>query len=287
MSRQYLRNYKLTIVGQDGTARVITELRINFEVQKFIFNRANTAIIRLYNTSQQTRALLQTKYTKIILEVGYGTNLKVLFTGDIRNVFQKRQNVDAILEVYAADGEVALLNTTFNKTYEPEITMDQIVEEIATSFGKAIGTIVGGPTAADKVLGFSISGSSKQALNELAQEYDFNWNIENDTLNIVGDSEAIFKNEIVNINSGTGMIGSPTLTETGVDVTTLLNPLLAPNRLFQITSNTAELSLGNLFVGRPKRTEAEGIYKITEVLFTGDSREGNWTSTAKGITYNG
>ena len=36
-----------------------------------------------------------------------------------------------------------------------------------------------------------------------------------------------------------------------------------------------------------KRTTAEGTYKIQEVTFKGDSREGDWVSSVKGRIVNG
>ena len=72
------------------------------------------------------------------------------------------------------------------------------------------------------------------------------------------------------------------VTEIGADVTTLLNPSLLPNRAFLIESVNADVTIGNLFFRNIKRTTAEGLYKIQEVVFKGDSRDGDWLSSVKG-----
>jgi len=93
--------------------------------------------------------------------------------------------------------------------------------------------------------------------------------------------------EAVLVNAATGMLGSPTVTEIGADVMTLLNPRMLPNKAFKIESVNTDIQLGNLFFRNVKRTNAEGTYKIQEVTFKGDSREGEWTSAVKGRIING
>jgi hypothetical protein len=287
VSKQYIRNYTLAIIGEDGQTRIISGLRIQFEVQKFIYGRANTCALKIYNASEDTLSLLEKKFTKIILNAGYGTDLSLLFSGDVRNVFQRRDSVDSILEVYAADGEVPLLNSIFNKSYEGSVDIKQIITEVAGSFKDVVlGVVSGLPEGADKLLGQSLSGSSKDIMDTYAQEYGFNWSIDDGVLNIISEESAIALTNVILVTSKTGMIGSPTITDIGVDVTTLLNTEFSPNRLFRIQSVGAELQVGNLFVGKAKRTVAEGTYKVTECLFKGDSRDGQWVSIVKGRPFN-
>jgi len=119
-------------------------------------------------------------------------------------------------------------------------------------------------------------------MDQFAKEYGFDWSIQDGEVITNPIGSIVGENESILIGASTGMIGSPTITEIGVDVTTLLNPRLLPNRPFQIVSRTGDIQIGNLFFRDVKRTEAEGLYKIEEVIFKGDSREGDWTSTAKG-----
>ena len=103
---------------------------------------------------------------------------------------------------------------------------------------------------------------------------------------IVPFDEPLQGSEAVLISAVTGMINSPIVTEIGADVTTLLNPNLIPNSAFIIESVNADIQLGNLFFRDVKRTTAEGLYKVQEVTFKGDSREGEWVSTVKGRILN-
>ena len=150
----------------------------------------------------------------------------------------------------------------------------------------SLGTIEGLPQGADKLRGQTLSGSSKDIMDEFANEYGFDWSIQDGEVIITPIESPLQNNEAVLLTATTGMLGSPTVTEIGANVVSLLNPNLLPNRAFKIESVNADIQLGNLFFRDVKRTSAEGTYKIQEVIFKGDSREGEWTSSVKGRIIN-
>lgn len=82
------------------------------------------------------------------------------------------------------------------------------------------------------------------------------------------------------------MIGSPTITEIGAEVTTLLNPELLPNRAFKIEADSADIAISNLQFRDLKRTQATGLYRAYEVIFQGDNRGAAWVTKAKGTFVN-
>ncbi len=288
MARQYKRIYTLTITPSNGEVRIIRELRINFEITKSVLSFPNKAKIILYNPNKDTLAALQKKFTKITLEAGYEGSLRRIFTGEIRNVFQSKVDINRLITIYAGDGEQDWQNSTFNKTFSENVQVSEVIKEVISSFKSTVtGVLEGLPEVADKLLGQTLSGSSKDIMDDFANEYGFNWNIQDGEI-ITTPIETPLKNtEAVLINSATGMVGSPTITEIGADVTTLLNPRLVPNTAFQIESVSADIQIGNLFFRDIPKTTAEGIYKIQEVMFKGDSREATWLSTVKGRAING
>lgn len=288
MARQYKRAYDLTIIPTDGDARVIKDLRINFEITKSILSFPNLCRLNIYNPNEDTLAALQNKFTKIVLNAGYEGDVKLLFKGEVRNVFQNRAGVDRLITVYAGDGERDWQNATFNKTFTENVTISAAIEEVLKSFEEVtVGVVNGLPQVADKLRGQTLSGSSKDILDQFAEEYGFDWSIQDGEVIITPVESPLEGDEAVLVNAATGMIGSPTVTEIGADVTTLLNPRMLPNRALQIESVNADIQLGNLFFRDVKRTTAEGTYKIQEVTFKGDSREGDWVSSVKGRIVNG
>lgn len=287
MSRLFNRAYQLIIIPQEGEAKSIKDLRINFEITKSVLSFPNLARIAIYNPNEDTLSLLQDKFTEIVFNAGYFGNLKLLFKGDIRNVFQNRSGVDTIVTIYAGDGERSWQNSIFNKTFTENISISNAIKEVLESFKElTIGEINGIPELNNKLRGQVLSGSSKDILNNFAKEYGFDWSIQDGEIIITPTNEALTDDEAVLIRPETGMIGSPTITEIGADVSSLLNPNLLPNRAFKIESANVNVQLGNLFFRNVRRTTAEGFYKIQEATFKGDSREGDWLVSVKGRTLN-
>ena len=288
MARQFKRVYDLTIIPVDGESRVIKDLRVNFEITKSILSFPNLCRLNIYNPNADTLAALQKKYTKIIINAGYQGDIRLLFKGEVRNVFQNRSGVDRIITVYAGDGERDWQNATFNKTFTENVSISSAIQEVLKSFEEVtVGVVNGLPQVADKLRGQTLSGSSKDILDNFADEYGFTWSIQDGEVVITPVESPLEGTEAVLINAATGMIGSPTLTEIGADVTTLLNPRLLPNKAFKIESIVADIQLGNLFFREVSKTTAEGTYKIQEVTFKGDSREGEWVSSVKGRRIDG
>jgi len=283
MARQYKRVYELTVIPPGGEARIIRGLRVNFEITKSILSFPNLARITLYNPNQDTLSALEEKYTRIVLNAGYEGDLRLLFKGDVRNVFQTKTGRDRLLTIYSGDGEKSWQNATFNKTLSESLSVSSAIQEVLKTFSDVnIGTLQGLPQVADKIRGQVLSGSSKDIMDNFAEEYGFSWSIQDGEIVITPEQEPLEGDEGVLITAATGMIGSPTVTEIGADVTTLLNPRLLPNRAFLIESLNAEVTIGNLFFRNVRRTTAEGLYKIQEVVFRGDSRDGDWLSSVKG-----
>ena len=283
MARQYKRDYSLTIIPDSGDSKTIKGLRINFDITKSILSFPNLCRLTIYNTNEETKSALQTKFTKIILNVGYEGDIRLLFKGEVRNVSQSKIGVDSMITCYCGDGERDWQNATFNKTFSENVTISSAIQDILKTFKEVtIGDIQGVPDVADKLMGQTLSGSSKDLLDGFSDEYGFNWSIQDGEVIITPYKESLKNDEAILVNSATGMIGSPTLTEIGADVTTLLNPRMLPNRAFKIESLNNDIQVGNIFYRNIKRTSAEGTYKIQEVVFKGDSQEGEWLSTVKG-----
>lgn len=287
MARQYKRTYELNIIPVDGEARIVKKLRVNFEITKSVLSFPNLAKIIIYNPNEDTLSVLQKRFTKIVLNAGYEGNVKLLFKGEIRNVFQEKNSTERQAIIYAGDGERDWQNSLFNKTYSQSVSIKTVIKDVMATFKDlSKGVIEGLPDVADKLRGQTLSGSSKDILDKFADEYGFNWNIQDGEISVSPVESPLRPNEAVLITPTTGMINSPTITEIGADVTTLLNTNLMPNTAFKIESAGADAQLGNLFFRQVKRTSAEGIYKVQEVIFRGDSRDGDWLSSVKGRLFN-
>ena len=280
MGRQYLREYALTI-GNGTEALEIKELRIAFEITKDILGFPNLARIDIYNLNDTSRGKVKDEFTKITFNVGYQNGVKQIFLGDIRNVVHARQGVDFITTIYAADGDRDFRESFTNVTFSEGATVKQIVQEVSKSFSEVTTGILDGlESTKDKLLGTTLSGDSSTILNQLGEDYDFDWSIQDNRLETINKDEAF--DDVTVVSSQTGMIGSPSITELGADVKMLLNPRILPNRQIQIQSATPEYELGNLFFRGIKRTLGEGFYKVQKVVHTGDTESNDFFTTVTG-----
>lgn len=287
MSRQYKRAYELSIVSTSGESKSIKDLKVTFEIVKSVLSFPNLAKIDIYNPNGETLRLLENKFSKISFSAGYEGNLRLIFTGEVRNVFQIKESVDRIITIFAGDGQRDWQNSIFNRTFSESVSIRTAIEEVMKSFKNlAIGSLEGVPDVADKLRGQTLSGSAKDILDRYAEEYGFTWSIQDGEIVTTPIEEPLSSLEAVLISAKTGMLGSPTITEIGVEVNCLLNPRLMPNTPFQIESLGTQSQLGNLFFRNAPRTNANGLYKVQEVTFSGDIYGGEWTSKVKGRIIN-
>lgn len=283
MPKRYLRKYSLTIIPESGAAKTITNLRVNFEIVKSLLSFPNLAKMTLYGANDDTVTALQRKFTKVIFNAGYNNDIGLLFKGEIKNVIIGKTSLSKSITIYAGDGERDWQNSFINKTFSENVSISSAIREVISTFKNlAVGPLGNLPSYPDKLRGQTLSGSSKDILDNFAKEYGFSWSIQDEEVIIVPDNESLPGVDAVVLNSATGMINSPVITVVGADVTSLLNHRLIPNSLFKLESVGADVQLGNLFFVGIKKTLAEGIYKIQESTFSGDSHEGDWIVKCKG-----
>lgn len=281
MPLQYKRKYEL-IIGADAGVK-LSDLRVKFEVTKDLTGYPNLAKIQIFNLSANTRARIKDEFDKVIFNAGYEGNVRLLFKGQIRNVTHLKQGVDYITTIYAHDGARDFDTAKVNVTFKEGTKVEQIVEHVIGSFKDVShGVIEGISGLGERLQGVTLSGSSKDVMDQLAEENNFEWNINNEAINVIPKNETMDKTFL--ISSATGMIGSPTVTEIGADVNMLLNPELIPNGKLKIESITQNISLGDLQFRDINKTIGEGLYKIQKITHTGDTHDNQWSSAVVGVS---
>ena len=285
MTKQYLRDYSLTI-SDESTTKTIRGLRIAFEVTKSVQSTPNLCKLVIYNPNQQTKSILQKRLSRIVLTAGFVDSIRLIFTGRVRNS-TLTAGADELLTVYAGDGQRDWESAHFNKTFSPNTNIDNVIKQLAGTFTETSSVkILDFERIKDMIRGQSLSGMTKDILDTFAKNYGFQWSIQDGVFEVVGNDKADTRPGVMIVNATTGMIGEPTVTEIGADVRLLLNSGAKPNALFRIESIGAGIQQGNLFFAQHRRTRAEGTYKILEVVHRGDTHDKQWTSDLKGVYYN-
>lgn len=294
MAELYDRSVIVKVYPATGQAKKIEGLRVKFKVTKTSESNPNTAELDIYNLSETTRSLFQAKDSRVELQVGYKGipatgiisqfgigaqgNVETVFIGNVSKAVPKNdksfsdskkqkhrfsqsviQGVDIVTKVQLADGANRYRNARLTKGFPPNITLDQVLDELTSNLGFAKGDRQGVPERR-YANGLTVSGLVRDHLNVLMKGNELEWSIQDETLQVIPKNGATSETEIL-LKPTTGLVGSPQKTDKGLEFTSLLQPQLRPGRRVQIES---------AFV--------KGVFVVKKVTHDGDSHEGSFLS---------
>ena len=257
MGDLYLRNVILTIVPQLGTVKQIKDLRVGFSFKKTNKSTVNSGEIYVYNLNSNTRGLIATKNSRVVLYAGYESNSEVIFSGNITKVSNKRHDVDLITTIEVRDGDNSYRTSKFVKSYAPNVSTSYIIEDLITESKLARGNVSGIPET-KYINGYSFTGLFRDCMDEICQKNDLEWSIQNEAIQISA-REGFNLDSIISLSAESGLIESPSKTKNGIEFKSLLQPRLIPGKRVAIQSK-----------------EINDIFTIKTVTQEGDSEEGNF-----------
>lgn len=283
---QYLRKVRASfngglVINPGGIMR--HELMISFDVSKSISSSANSASIELYNLTESHRNAMGKEFDEVTLEAGYmppggGSNVGIIFKGNIRDVAHKRSGEDIVTTISCGDGDKALRKGVTNKSYPKGTPVKTVVEDIYKELEKE-GVTRGEWNFPEDVESqkfkrpYAACGSCWREMNTLGRGKQFYWSIQNGAMEIIpGDG---FIGMVALISPKTGMIDTPTITDNGIRVSTLLNPEIRPGRRVKVESSIIDLNA------------TDGIYRVSECTFRGDNRDGDFRVDVTGEAVQG
>ncbi len=204
--RQYLLTVYRSGIKQFSCGQTAA-LHIRFSVQKADLETENTAKICLWNLSSSHLGILKQRDCSLVLQAGYGSNLPVIFQGNISFIRTELDGADRKTTLEAVDGGWVLRDNWLSLAYCGSINTRQIIEDLAKQMGL---TVIFSPQAVYQDLnrGFSYSGLAGGALDKICAGSGMSWSILNGVLQIKKPTEAWFE-KIYLLNSQTGLLGSP------------------------------------------------------------------------------
>jgi len=273
------RKAKILIPGFE-----ITDLRINFKIEKSLVGYPNLGNIKIYNLSESSRNNIEAKGLKLQLYAGYEDNsIPLLFTGDIINVVHLKTGPDWISEIFAADGINILSAATINKTLPAGVDTEQIYNELV---GQMQGISKGATEGLKNCLSgkksllraLQVSGNIKDWLDKISKDCGFEYSVNDEVIETTPTGFPLSDVPPVVINQGSGMIGSPERTEVGINVVNLLLPELKLARTIKVESISEKINVGNLFFRKIPPIRNKGIYRIDKLIHTGDTHDNPWST---------
>lgn len=287
---QYIRKCNLIFANEAGDGLDVSALRITFAVKKTDGQTPNTANIRVYGLNADTQNKIQTEYTEVLLQAGYESNYGIIFSGTSKKVIKGLEgNIDPYLEVQASDGDTAYNFAVVNTTIAAGATQRDQIEKVIQVMNQK------GVTAGDIQLddtqklprGKVMYGMGRDYMRQSSSSGGASWTIQDGKVHVI-PLTGVLPGEAVVLNSGTGLIGRPEQTDTGIKFRCLLNPMIRMGGSLQIDESSiqaAEIDQTPKKTGKdgaakepnkPASIEADGFYRVIELVYAGDTWGQDW-----------
>jgi hypothetical protein len=282
---QYIRRCNLLVAGASGEGLDLSGLRIVFKVKKSDAQTPNTAEIRVYNLAESTAKQIREEFKTITLQAGYEANFGVIFAGNIKQVrFGRESGTDTYIDIAAGDGDDAYNYAVVNTTLAAGATQEAQIQAAAGALserGVGQGFIADTGTQA-LARGKVMYGMARDYLRQSAEASETTWSVQDGKLQFVKLTE-VLPNQAVLLNSKTGLIGTPELTNEGLKARCLLNPLLKIGVRVKIDeADVAEAKLPSTGQKAPTNAAAstaqDGVYRLLVVEHGGDTFGNDWYS---------
>lgn len=252
---------------------------ITFDVSKSSDNKrnnGNSAVIEIYNLSDDQIQLLNSDYLEVEFSVGYkDSGAHTLVVGNVTETSTVKSGNDYVTQLKIGEGYTDLNHQQLAKMVSPGKTIGDVIEEIraqmpGVSRGAYTGTNLNNPI----VFGWRLKGSPKEMLQKLCEAQNLEYNINSGVLNVSEENGLLSKDTTLApvLNAATGLIDMPFHTsETGrkpakdkkrrkgVQFKALLNTDIVPGKIVKIESK---------FI--------DGFYRVNTARFSGDFRGNDW-----------
>jgi hypothetical protein len=232
--------------------------KIEFDIERNLGKEPNTCSISLWNPDPVSVGVITAAGATVQLLAGYQAIPTLLFSGDIpkRGVTIEQSRTDRVVTVEAGDGELPYKTARFDWHFVAGTDNNTILSAILVSMGLGLGP--GSPTLPPKVYNSDVTffGPAREALNEIVTDVGATWSIQDGNVVILLTDEQTTAEQAAFLTPGTGLIGSPTRTDEGINVQSLLNGLIRPGKLLSVVSRSII-----------------GFFKAVKVRHSGD----NWT----------
>lgn len=261
------RNYSLSVQASDGsTITIAPPFTVEFDITRNVYTSANVCQIRIYNLSQNNRNLIRFDFSNygqvrsIQFRAGYGDNLALIFAGNISQAWSVRESTNYITTIECFDGGYAFVNGISNRTFGAGTTQEAILRALISdlpgiSFGAISSNYIRDASGSPFVIsrGAAYSGNTANILGELTGGGFF---IDNSKAYCLGNNSA-FVGSITQINSSTGLLGTPVREQTIVNFDMIFEPRIQVGQEINLQSTTVS------------DANVNGVYKVISVKHRG------------------
>jgi hypothetical protein len=273
------------LVAQSTQALDLSEMHFKFRVSNADVETPNIAEIRVYNVSEATAKQVINEYDSVLLQAGYEGAVGIIFRGTIKQFRRGRErNVDSYLDILAADGDLGynfgFVNQSLKAGNNGQDRLNTLAKQMNLNVDpNAPASVTGGILPRGKVL----FGLARTYMRDLANSNSARWSIQDGAVVMIPVASYL-PGKAIQINSATGMIGVPEATDNGIQLRTLLNPLIKIGTAIQINNKGINQTIvreqffpsyssGPTLVADVTH---DGFYRVLVAEHEGDTRGQEW-----------
>lgn len=247
---------------------------IDIDISKTADDNPPETKVAFHNLSRSTEArFLPEQFVRV--EAGQD-RLQQVFEGQILRIEKKIAKPDTSLTLFLST-HVLEKPRQINRSFSTA-SLRVVVQELIAEMGLAPGDLSAIPPGLI-IDQFAFQGFASNGLRELLHPHGYTWYIENGLVNVTspGQRNSIFS--VYRLNSETGMVGSPELTDTGARVKVLLDTPITLNQLVEVESSNYVYGYQDNEPYRDTRDIQE--YKVFGMHYRGNNWGGNLTNTLR------
>ena len=288
MTRQYLRNIRL-LIGNKDEFQDLSKLRITFDVKLVQSITPDRCTISIYNVSEDFIKTALEKYTDVQLDVGYGSELHSLYTGEITywRSYWAENLTDRILTLFSSQNQKAAQFGFVKQTFEPGTTAQEAFTAMQQSW-EQFG-ITSDPTGSELITpgtayprGNVLFGRTSDYARRLGKDVNATIKIRDGKV-IVQSRDKPDTSKIFELNYNTGLLRQPEIVQLGIQCTCLLNPALTAGTVVHIDTKDIIAPMPNrdthILTGLWGQISSSGLYYILDITHSGDTWGRDWNTT--------
>lgn len=271
--------------------------RISFDTSSALGSYSQGASIQIYNLDPSEVKIITSIKSPVTLQAGYqgvhGDKPPVIFTGNVEYPNSQRSGQD-IVTTLTCFAYRSTLSDVPGLSYEQGTPLSQVFSDLSLTDneGQSIPYQIIGSGLQSAVLKddyTSGSDSAQKILDYFAKNFNFSWWCDTITkqLVIIEQGQPLKQNQILLVNAGTGLMKEPELNYDGLSFETSLEPSLRYKDIVRIEypRGISQFSIGT--ESSKLREVRSALVSVNGISHSGDSREGDWKTTVRGLWYNG
>lgn len=280
------RVYELIVGnGVSGEAfKISNDLQVTFDISKSTNNkkRTNSAAIEITNLSPDQIKLLDTDYPAASFSVGYldTGSIKRIFGGQVNHVSTRKNGTDIVTQLQIGSGYTDLNHEVLSEIVPPGKSVREVAETLRKALPGVSRGVYNGTNLNNEILyGYPLMGSPKEMLDQLADKYALDWQVDDDVLYVKNNDRANSENfnQAYVISAYTGLIENAyrvsgerkrskkdKAKKPGIQMKILLNP---------------DINAGDII--RLEDTYITGWFRVDSLRHTGGWRSREWATEIK------